>query len=117
MRDVYEVLREKEKAVARVDQEIRVLRLAVPLLTDGTDIGPIPAATPVDHGTAEARNSRSNKVLHGAHTVTDDARCSATEAAGGVKSGTATKISARLKRLATPLLQTLGCVTLSRNTG
>lgn len=104
MRDVYEVLREKEKAIARVDREIRVLRLAVPLLTDGTDIGPIPAATTGDHGTAEARTARSNKALHGAHTVTDDARCSGREAAGGVKLGTATKISARLKRLATPLL-------------
>ena len=104
MRDVYEVLREKEKAVARVDQEIKVLRLAVPLLTDGTDIGPIPVTTQGDLGTVEARRARSNKVVHVAHTVADDAGCGGTEAAGGVKLGTATKISARLKRLATPLL-------------
>ena len=104
MRDVYEVLREKEKAVARVDREIRLLRLAVPLLTDGTDIGPIPAATPGDHRTAEAQSARLSKVLHVAHTVTDDAGCGGTEATGGLKLGTATKISARLKRLATPLL-------------
>ena len=104
MRDVYEVLREKEKAVARVAQEIRILRLAVPLLTDGTDIGPIPVATPGDHGTAEAQRPSSNTVVHVAHTVTDDAGCGGTEVAGGVKFGTATKISARLKRLTTPLL-------------
>lgn len=103
MRDVYEVLREKEKAVERVDREIRVLRLAVPLLTDGTDIGPIPAATPGDHGTAEAQRDRSSKVLRAARTVTDDPGCGGTDA-DGVKLGTATKISARLKRLATPLL-------------
>ena len=108
MRDVYEVLREKEKAVARVDREIRALRLAVPLLTDATDIGPIPAATPGDHGTAEAQRARSNKVLPVAHKVTDDASCGGKEAAGGVKLGTATKISARLKRLATPLLPSVG---------
>jgi len=105
MRDLYQVLREKEKAVARVGREIRILRLAVALLTDGTDIGPIPAATPGDHGTADAHSARTNKVLHVAHTVTDDAGCGGTEATGGVKLGTATKISARLKRLATPLLR------------
>ena len=104
MRDVYEVLREKEKAVARVDQEIKVLRLVLPLLTDGTDARPIPAATPGDDGTAEAQRARSGKVLHVAHTVTDDAGCGGTKSAGGVKLGTTTKISARLKRLATPLL-------------
>jgi len=103
MRNVYEVLREKEKAVARVDQEIRILRLAVPLLTDGTDIGPIPVATPGDHRTAEAQRPSSNKVVHVAHTVTDEAGCGG-KVAGGVKFGTATKISARLKRLTIPLL-------------
>ena len=108
MRDVYEVLREKEKAVARVDQEIRALRLAIPLLTDGTDIGPIPAATPGDHGTAEAQRARSNKVVYVAHTVTDNAGCGGTEAAGGVKLGTTTKVSARLKRLVAPLLPSVG---------
>jgi hypothetical protein len=104
MRNVYEVLREKEKAVARVDQEITVLRLAVPLLTEDTDIAPIPVATPGDYGTAEAQRPSSNKVVHVAHTVTDDVGCGGTEVAGGVKFGTATKISARLKRLTTPLL-------------
>ena len=104
MRDVYEVLREKEKAVERVVREIRVLRLAVPLLTDSTDIGPIPAVTQSDHRTADAERARLREVLHVAHTVRDDTGCGGTEATGGVKLGTATKISARLKRLATPLL-------------
>ena len=104
MRDVYEVLREKEKAVERVVREIRVLRLAVSLLTDGAEFGPIPAATPGDHRTAEAQRARLSKVPQVAHTVTDDAGCGRTETTGGVKLRTATKISARLKRLATPLL-------------
>lgn len=104
MRDLYEVLREKEKAVARVVREIKILRLAVALLTDGTDIGPTPAATPSDHGTAEAQRASSNTFLHVAHTVPHDAGRGETEAAGGFKMGTATKISARLKRLANPLL-------------
>lgn len=96
MRDLYEVLREKEKAVARVGREIRILRLAVALLTDGTDMGPMRAATP--------DNQETPKVLHVAHAVTDDADGGGTESTGGIKLGTATKISARLKRLATPLL-------------
>jgi len=100
MRNVYEVLREKEEDVARVGREVRALRLAVPLLTDGTDIRPIPSATPGDHRTADAQRAHSNKVIHVARTVTDEAVCGGTEAAG-VKLGTATKISARLKRLTT----------------
>jgi len=104
MRDVYEVLREKEKAVERVDWEIQVLRLAVPLLTDGTDIGLIPAAAPGAHGTADAQKVLPSRSLRPARTVTDDSGRCRTEATDEVKLGTATKISARLKRLATPLL-------------
>ncbi|MBZ5655529.1 MAG: hypothetical protein LAO56_09655 [Acidobacteriia bacterium] len=77
MRDVYEVLREKEKAIQRVDQEIRLLRLAASLLNDGTDSG----------------------------LITDDPRRDGTEATEDAKVGTAKRISARLRRLATPLLE------------
>ena len=38
MRDVYQVLREKELEVSRVRQEIEALRAAIPLLTDGDEL-------------------------------------------------------------------------------
>ena len=108
MRDVYEVLREKEKAVERVDREIQVLRLAVPLLIDGTDIGLIPAAAPGAQETADAQKVRPSKALRAASTATDDADRTRTDVIDDVKLGTAKKISARLKRLATPLLNAGG---------
>jgi hypothetical protein len=35
MRDVYEVLRQKELEVSRLKQEVEALRIAAPLLSDG----------------------------------------------------------------------------------
>jgi hypothetical protein len=35
MRDVYEVLRQKEQEVSRLKQEVEALRVAAPLLSDG----------------------------------------------------------------------------------
>ena len=35
MRDIYQVLREKELAVARVRQEVEALRFCLPMLTEG----------------------------------------------------------------------------------
>ena len=104
MQDIYEVLREKEKAVERVDREIQALRLAVPLLTEVTDIGLVPAAAPRAQGTADAQKFCPSSSLRPARTVTDEPGRCGTEATDDVKLGTATKISARLKRLATPLL-------------
>jgi len=76
MRDVYEVLREKEEAIQRVDREIEVLRLVASLLNEDTDNGSI-AVNPARDGT---------------------------EATQDAKVGTAKRISACLKRLAMPLL-------------
>ena len=117
MSDVYEVGRGKERAVVRVVRDIRALRLAVSLLSDGTDIGPIPAVTRGDRGTAEAQRPRLSKVLQVAHTVTDDAGCGGTKATGEVKLRAATKISSRLKRLANPVAEAVGWLNLSGNTG
>jgi len=108
MRDVYEVLREKEEAVERVDREIQVLRLAVPLLTDGTDIGLLPAAAPGVQGTADAQEVFHSRPPRAARTVTDDPERNGTDATDDVKLGAAKKISARLKRLATPLMNAGG---------
>jgi hypothetical protein len=38
MRDVYQLLREKEAEIARVRQEIEALRSSIPLLLDDQDI-------------------------------------------------------------------------------
>ena len=103
MRDVYEVLREKELAVQRVDREIRVLRWAAALLAEDTDSAP---ATARASATADAYSV-------GAQRPSDAARPHGTvpspgsrmEAMHQPKSGAAKRFSDRLKRLAkTPLL-------------
>ena len=40
MRDIYQVLREKELEIIRVRQEIEALRSILPLLTDEDDVTP-----------------------------------------------------------------------------
>jgi len=49
MRDVYQVLREKELEITRVRQEIEALRAAIPLLVDGEELEPseAPAFAPM----------------------------------------------------------------------
>ncbi len=89
MRDVYEVLREREQAMERVLREVQVLRLAVRLLGDESDAEMPPVAPLTGRRPAEASSA----------TPPDEA-----ETADAVRSG-AKKVSARLKRLATPLLQ------------
>ena len=95
MRDVYEVLREKERAIQRLDREIKALRMAAPLLADDTDIEPATETTP----------GEINGPLREAHPLDNEAmNSSGKEGPDNVKSGAAKRISARLKRLATPLL-------------
>jgi hypothetical protein len=40
MRDVYQVLREKELEISRVREEVEALRAAIPLLADGEEAEP-----------------------------------------------------------------------------
>ena len=49
MRDVYQVLREKELEITRVRQEVETLRAAIPLLADSEELEPLesPAFTPM----------------------------------------------------------------------
>lgn len=98
MRDVYEVLREKERAIQRIEREIKVLRMAAPLLTDDTDVRPVAETTP--EGLQEANGPLPTE----RPPDTNDADESSTEATDDVKLGAAKRISARLKRMATPLL-------------
>ena len=39
MRDVYEVLRQKEREVSRLEQEVEALRVVAPLLSEGEEAG------------------------------------------------------------------------------
>ena len=43
MRDVYQLLREKESEIARVRQEIEALRSSIPLLLDDQELAPADA--------------------------------------------------------------------------
>jgi hypothetical protein len=50
MKNVYEVLRQKELELARLEKEVEALRVAAPLLSDDKDVAenkPTLAATPV----------------------------------------------------------------------
>jgi hypothetical protein len=46
MKDVYQVLREKELDVMRVRKEVEALRFAIPLLAEGADSRNVAAAAP-----------------------------------------------------------------------
>ena len=90
MRDVYEVLREKEFEIQRVQDEIKALRLAAPLLQemDGAPVPrkrvprveAMPGFVPQESGPSEVYESARRKVA-----------------------ATAKRISSRMKRLANPL--------------
>ena len=46
MKNVYEVLRQKELEMARLEKEVEALRVAAPLLSDDKDIGAETGAKP-----------------------------------------------------------------------
>ncbi len=48
MKNVYEVLRQKELEVSRVEKEVEALRVAAPLLSDGHEMGNDATATMSD---------------------------------------------------------------------
>jgi hypothetical protein len=76
VRDVYEVLREKEKALEQIRREVEALRLAVQLVN-------------------ESEGSPANIAFRGSDLETHD-----TEVCGAMT------VSTRLKRMAAPLLAT-----------
>jgi hypothetical protein len=39
MKDIYELLREKELEISRLETEVEALRVAAPLLSDDTEVG------------------------------------------------------------------------------
>ena len=101
MRDVYEVLREKQAAVERLHREVVTLRLVAPLLADDADVGPALRVEPSVRTVAGARRVRSQEPLRTAETPVAN---ESDRRASDVRLGAAKRISNRLKRLATPLL-------------
>jgi hypothetical protein len=104
MRDVYEVLQEKESAVQRVAREIEILRLAAPLLTCDepadnapTEDLPPPEVVADDANTGIVAASPLTNQPDSARTDVPD------EVSDEANSLPMKKISARLKRLARPL--------------
>ena len=100
MRNVYEVLQEKESAVQRVAREIEILRLAAPLLTcdEPADHAPTENLPP-----AEMVAEDANTGIVSASPLTNEPDGDRTDVPDEANSLPMKKISARLKRLARPL--------------
>jgi len=100
MRNVYEVLREKESAVQRVAREIEILRLAAPLLTCDAPADDAPTENlPPAEGVAEDANTG----IVSASPLPNQPDSVRAEVPDEANSLPMKKISARLKRLARPL--------------
>lgn len=89
MRNVFDVLREKEFEILRVRNEIRALRLAAPLLEDSEN-------APVPHNSVQAKKIVQLASQESSSTVVY-------ESARRKVAATAKRISSRMKRLANPL--------------
>jgi hypothetical protein len=105
MRNVYEVLREKESAVRRVAREIEILRLAAPLLTwdAPADNAPTESLPPPEVPAEDANAgivSASPLSNEPDSPQSTDVPADVSDEANSVPMK---KISARLKRLARPL--------------
>ena len=103
MRDLYEVLRAKEMRIQKLVRELEALRLVAPLLTDDTDTGSLLTDAALQ-GESDDRSVRSKgRAGKGRPPVTRQ-RSETTAVTDEAEVGAAQKISSRLKRLATPLL-------------
>jgi hypothetical protein len=110
VRDLYEVLREKEGAIEQVRREVQALRSVIPLLTDAKTSIPQPAVS------TEAKTEPVSQLGEALRTVapllvdeTEDldpgVRARLVEAAeNDSKLGRAQKISRQLRQIAAPLL-------------
>ena len=57
MRDIYQILREKEQAILRVRKELEALRLCLPLLAEGEETAGAAASVPANRWPAETEPS------------------------------------------------------------
>jgi len=108
VRDIFEVLREKEAAIERVRREVNALRLVTPLLVD-TSI-PQPAVSrktrtePVGQ-LGEALRTVAPLLVDETKDLDPGVRARLIEAAeNDSKPGTTQKISRQLRQIAAPLL-------------
>ena len=103
MRNVYEVLREKESAVQRVAREIQILRLAAPLLVDDVTSNDVridtvptndadPKLVPASASGVPLTNEQDGAISGSPNNGNDEGSFASMK-----------KISARLKRLTRPL--------------
>ena len=104
MRDVYEILRAKEIRIQQLVRELEALRLVAPLLIDDTDTGSVLADGEAFQGESDGQSVRSKgRAGKGRPTITRQ-RSEITAVIDQAELGAAKRISGRLKRLATPLL-------------
>lgn len=106
MRDVYEILREKEAAVERVRREIEALQFVSHLLQDEADASwDIRSQSAMPGGLADESTSF---LAHDEEDLPAELTVPETEAvANDGRSSTAKVISRQLKRIAQPLFGTL----------
>jgi hypothetical protein len=68
VKDIYQVLREKELAVARVRQEVEALRFCAPMLSEGSEPGenttPSTGTAPANRWPAEVDTRGSSNPYH-----------------------------------------------------
>jgi hypothetical protein len=110
VRDIYEVLRDKEDAIERVRREIKALRLVIPLLADAKTSIPQPAARreantePVSQ-LGEALSTVAPLLVDETEDLDPEVRARLIEVAeNDSKPGRAQKISRQLRYIAAPLL-------------
>jgi hypothetical protein len=109
MRDVYEVLREKEIALTRLRQEVAALRFAASLLADDDSPRALTAQRDLENVDEHVDEDNLRSKRHGRSggtAVPDERGHWGTEVANGAVVGAARKISNRLKRMATLLSST-----------
>jgi hypothetical protein len=102
LRDIYELLQEKQNAIGRLNREIAALRVAASLLQDDDDIESLyanPSVGTVAHGDSskDLYPAKENRVQHErAHPDEDMVET------GDIDSGMARRIALRIRELAGP---------------
>jgi hypothetical protein len=112
VRDVYEVLREKEDAIEQVRREVEALRSVTPLLADSRSTIPEPAVRreagteTISHQLGEALRTVAPLLVDETEDFDPEVRARLVEGAEiQFQSGRARRISRQLWHFATPLLR------------
>ena len=73
MKNIYEVLRQKELELARLEKEVEALRVAAPLLSDDKELASETALAKPAHSTPVASNQQPIRIPQPAVTQTQPA--------------------------------------------